>query len=103
MEITTALTRVAAAGALLRELEVRLGSELAVRVVAAPPDGGRGAVSLAGQLVRAQLPPGLQPGQKLAVQVARAEEGQVVLKVLHEPAPERGEVARAAGALAVSG
>jgi hypothetical protein len=105
MEITTQAIRQLAAGALLRELELRVGSEVAVRVVAAPPQGGQGAISLAGQLLRAQLPPGLQANQKLAVQVARGEGNEVVLKVLHEPqaAEQRGEVARAAGALAVSG
>jgi hypothetical protein len=106
MEIANAAIRQLAAGALLRELELRVGSEVAVRVVAAPPQGGQGAISLAGQLIRAQLPPGLAANQKLAVQVARGEGNEVVLKVLHEaqPAPEqRGEVARTAGALAVSG
>ena len=56
MEIA-ALVRQVAAGALLRELDLRAGSELAVRVAAAPPEGGRGLVSLAGTLLRAQLPP----------------------------------------------
>jgi hypothetical protein len=105
MELTTQAIRQLAAGALLRELELRVGSEVAVRVVAAPPQGGQGAISLAGQLLRAQLPPGLAPNQKLAVQVARGEGNEVVLKVLHEPAAAepRGDVARTAGALAVSG
>jgi hypothetical protein len=106
MELTTQAIRQLAAGALLRELELRVGSEVAVRVVAAPPQGGQGAISLAGQLLRAQLPPGLAPDQKLAVQVARGEGNEVVLKVLHEPqqgSEQRGEVARTAGALAVSG
>jgi hypothetical protein len=104
MEITT-VVRQAAAGALLRELALRAGSELAVRVAAAPPEGGRGVVSLAGLLLRAQLPPGLAEGQKLAVRVVKAEQGELVLKVLADgpAAPERAEVARAAGALAVSG
>jgi hypothetical protein len=106
MEITT-LVRQVAAGALLRELQLRAGSELAVRVVSAPQAGGRGEISLAGLVLRAQLPPGLAAGQKLAVQVARADQGELVLKVLHDGAPgqshERGEVARAAGALAVAG
>jgi hypothetical protein len=105
MEIATQAIRQLAAGALLRELELRVGSEVAVRVVAAPPQGGQGAISLAGQLLRAQLPPGLAADQKLAVQVARGEGNEVVLKVLHEPAAaeQRGDVARTAGALAVSG
>src|SRR3954468_23371730 len=103
METPPAPARQLTAGALLRELELRLGSEVAVRVVAAPPAGGRGTVSLAGALLKAQLPPGLVPGQKLGAAVARAEQGQLVLKVLHEQAPDRGEVARAAGALVVSG
>ena len=106
MELTTQAIRQLAAGALLRELELRVGSEVAVRVVAAPPQGGQGAISLAGQLLRAQLPPGLQANQKLAVQVARGEGNEVVLKVLHDPqasSEQRGDVARTAGALAVSG
>jgi hypothetical protein len=103
MEVTTQAIRQLAAGALLRELELRVGSEVAVRVVAAPPQGGQGAISLAGQLLRAQLPPGLAANQKLAVQVARGEGNEVVLKVLHDPQAERGDVARTAGALAVSG
>src|SRR4051794_1864371 len=103
MEITTAAVRQLTAGALLRELELRLGSEVAVRVVAAPPGGGRGTISLAGALLKAQLPPGLAPGQTLGAEVARAEQGQLVLKVLHEPAPDRGDVARTAGARAGSG
>src|SRR3954469_25888470 len=98
MEITAAV-RALTAGTLLRELSLRVGSEVAVRVAAAPPEGGRGTIALAGTLVRAQLPPGLAEGQRLAVRVTRAEGGDVVLKVLHagQPPAERGDVARAAG------
>src|SRR3954463_6039040 len=106
MEITTLAVRQIAAGALLRELTLRAGADIAVRVVAAPPEGGRGTISLAGQLLDARLPAGLVAGQKLSLRlVGSSEEGEVVLKVTHEAAPEatRADTARAAGALAVSG
>jgi hypothetical protein len=108
MEITNVARQVAAAAAaeLVEALEVAPGEELAVRVHAAPADGGRGVLSLAGRLIAAQLPAGLQEGQRLTVRVLESRPDEVVLRVLaHEQAdaPAAGQLARAAGALAATG
>lgn len=91
-------------GAPAAELVLRAGADLVVRVHEAPPDGGRGIVSLAGQLLQARLPPNLAPGQTLAVRIVEASEEQVVLRVRDDGQPRAaGHAAHAAGALAVAG
>jgi hypothetical protein len=108
MEIA-ALTRNAAAGALLEALELAPGMELAVRVHEAPasPGGGRGVISLAGMLVPARLPEGVAPGQRLLVRVVAGTHDEVTLRIQQDEeaaaAPGPGALARAAGALATSG
>jgi len=109
MEIA-ALTRNAAAGALLDALELAPGAELAVRVHEAPasPGGGRGVISLAGMLLPARLPEGVAPGQRLAVRVVAAGRDEVTLRIVQDEAASGaasgpGALARAAGALATSG
>ncbi len=97
------------AGVLLKavagaEIGLRAGAEMVVRVVQAPPDGGKGLVSLAGQLLEARLPASLAPGQTLPVKVVEASADQVVLRVRDDvAAPPPEHTAHAAGALAVSG
>lgn len=92
---------------------LRAGAELVARLIEAPPGGGRGTISLAGLLVEAELPPGLEAGQRLRMTVSRVDRSQVVLKLLAEPqSPARGAestgrdthaAARLAGELAVRG
>ena len=108
MEIA-ALTRNAAAGALLEALELAPGTELAVRVHEAPaaPGGGRGVISLAGLLLSARLPEGVSPGQRLLVRVVGGTHDEVTLRIQQDEAAvaasSPGALARAAGALATSG
>jgi hypothetical protein len=105
MEITT-LARQAAAGILLEALELKPGSELAVRVHSAPQGGGRGVISLAGLLLPADLPAGVAAGERLAVRLVAAGSEQLTLRLLTNAgpaAPGAGVRARAAGALATTG
>jgi hypothetical protein len=107
MEVTT-LARQMAAGVLLEELALRPGADLVVRVHAAPANGGRGAISLAGILLSAQLPAGLAPGQRLPVRVVRSHGDEVLLQLRTEAgavagAGSTGRVADAAGRLALTG
>jgi hypothetical protein len=107
MEVTT-LARQMTAGVLLEELALRPGADLVVRVHAAPPNGGRGAISLAGILLSAQLPAGLAPGQRLPVRVVRSGGDEVLLQLRMEAgepaaAGAAGRVAQVAGALALAG
>jgi flagellar hook-length control protein FliK len=97
-----ALIAKAAAAALAAELELRVGDELVARVAALPGPDGRGLLSLAGTLHSARLPTGLREGQKLRLQVAGAEEGALVLRLLGEEASSASPT-RVAGALAVRG
>jgi hypothetical protein len=106
MEVTT-LARQMAAGVLLEELALRPGADLAVRVHAALPNGGRGVISLAGILLSAQLPAGLAPGQRLAVRVVRSHGDEVLLQLRSEAAGAgsgaAGRPAQVAGMLALAG
>jgi hypothetical protein len=52
------------------------------RLVAAPAGGGRGLISLAGHLLEAQLPSGLEPGRTLPLQVVRTDPAQVVVRIV---------------------
>jgi hypothetical protein len=97
-----ALIAKAAVAALAAELQLRVGDELVARVAALPGPDGRGLLSLAGVLHAARLPQGLREGQKLRLQVAGAEEGALVLRLLGEESGS-ASVPRVAGALAVRG
>src|SRR4051812_14705490 len=106
MEVTTLARQMA--GVLLDELALRPGTDLVARVQAAPANGGRGVISLAGLLLSAQLPAGLSAGQRLPVRVVRAGGDEVLLKLRPEGAPgpdsaAPGRVAQAGGALALAG
>ncbi|HET6175192.1 MAG TPA: flagellar hook-length control protein FliK [Gaiellales bacterium] len=111
MDVTT-LARQVAAGVLLEELALRPGTDLVVRVQAAPPNGGRGMISLAGVLLSAQLPAGLAPGQRLPVRVVRSGGDEVLLRLKTEAdaaplvaplAAPAARVAQVAGTLALAG
>ncbi len=107
MEVTT-LARQVAAGALLEELALRPGADIVVRVDAAPQNGGRGVISLAGILLSVQLPAGLAPGQRLPVRVVRSHGDEVLLQIRNgagaaAEAGSAGRMAQAAGALALAG
>ena len=106
MEVTTLARQMA--GVLLDELALRPGTDLVARVAAAPANGGRGVISLAGVLLSAQLPAGLAAGQRLPVRVVRAGGDEVLLKLRPEGAPAEAAatsrpLAQAAGTLAVTG
>jgi hypothetical protein len=104
----TALARQMTAGVLLKELALRPGADLVVRVQSAPANGGRGVISLAGILLTVQLPAGLEAGQRLPVRVLGAEGKDVLMQIRaaagpSAEAPAPGQVAHAAGALALAG
>ena len=107
--VTAQAAKAELAGVLLKavagaDIGLRAGAEVVVRIVQAPPDGGKGLVSLAGQLLEARLPPSLAPGQTLPLKVVEANPDQVVLRVRDDaPAPPDEHTAHATGALAVSG
>lgn len=86
-------------------LLLRLGAEVVARVVSSPANGGRGLLALAGALVRAELPAGLQAGMRLPLVVDGADAGRVVLKVRREAAAaeEEGAALQLASALALRG
>jgi hypothetical protein len=103
-QIATVLLKALAAAADAPELPLRVGSEVVVRVVQAPQDGGRGLVSLAGRLLEARLPAGVAAGSTLPVKVVDASPEQIVLRVRDDAQPrEPDHLGHAAGALAVSG
>jgi hypothetical protein len=87
------------------QVVLRQGADVVARVVEAPPNGGRGVLSLAGALLAARLPAGLAIGQTLALTVAGAERGEILLRL---KAAAEGDAAgpsraRLAGALAATG
>src|SRR3954469_22773725 len=65
-----------------RPLALPLGKELVARLLAAPEGGGRGLISLAGIVLEAWLPPGLEPGRALRFPVTRADAEEVVVKIV---------------------
>jgi hypothetical protein len=100
------------------ETLLRVGSVVAATVrQPPPPQGGPGLLSLAGQLLPAKLPPGLEAGQQIRLRVQDVAVERVVLQVVDEAAeaetaesgqgaatdPSRGPTPHAAGALAVAG
>jgi hypothetical protein len=69
------------------ELRVAPGRALMARVVNVYP-GGRGALSIAGALIDAKLPPGVQAGQDLRLVVRHVSPEQVVLGLTGEAGTE---------------
>jgi hypothetical protein len=104
MQIATVAVRQLAAGALLEELALRPGAEIVGRAVEVRADG-RGTISIAGALLAARLPKGVAPGDTLPLRVVGAVDGELLLRVRtsNEEASAPGDLARAAGALAVRG
>jgi len=83
----------------------RVGADVVLTVREAPPEGGRGVVSLAGLILQVRLPAGLLAGQTLAARVVEATPEQLVFR-LHAGETEAAlptSQAHAAGALAVAG
>ena len=88
-----------------RPLALSLGKELVARILMAPEGGGHGLISLAGIVLEARLPPGLDAGRTLRLQVTRADAEEVVVKIVAD-APEHLDPAaagRVAGELALRG
>jgi hypothetical protein len=107
IQIASAAARQIAAGALLEELALRPGSDIVARVVQAPT-GGHGLISLAGVLLSAKLPAGVEDGQRLQLRVVGAKDNDVLLQLRQEapsdqPSRPGAGLAHAAGALAVRG
>jgi hypothetical protein len=99
----------AVAGALAdgaRTLALEPGVELVARVVDAPAGGGKGTISLAGALLQARLPAGVERGQTLNLTVVRLDQTQLLVRIRRaetaDPAADPS-LAQAAGRLAVSG
>src|SRR5581483_11640704 len=65
------------------ELRVAPGRALMARVVSVNPDG-RGSLSIAGALIDATLPPGVESGQDLRLLVRHVSPEQVVLGLSQE-------------------
>jgi hypothetical protein len=103
------VTLKAVAGALgdaARTLALEPGAELVARVVAAPAGGGRGTISLAGALLQARLPAGVEAGQTLKLTVVRLDQTQLLVRIQHQSPAEQmatSALGQAAGQLAVSG
>jgi hypothetical protein len=101
LKLVAAETRAAA------PLRLEVGSQLVARLVSAPAGGGRGLISLAGHLLEAKLPPGLEPGATLPLRVERAGPEQVVVRIVPDPGSGHDHAAaaaqRLAGQLAVRG
>jgi hypothetical protein len=83
---------VSLAGPVAAAIKLRLGAEVAARVVEAPGPDGRGLLSLAGVVVRAKLPPGLHAGERLRLHVAGRDGDQLVLRRVPEERPTAGGV-----------
>jgi hypothetical protein len=88
-----------------RPLALALGKQLVARILAAPEGGGRGLISLAGIVLEARLPAGLEAGRALRLQVARADAEEVVVKIVPDASGHADPAAagRMAGELALRG
>ena len=73
-------------------IRLRLGAEVAARVIEAPGPDGRGLLSLAGAVVRAKLPHGLHAGDRLQLHVAGRDGDQIVLRRVAEEHPSAAGV-----------
>src|SRR5947207_6280007 len=99
----------AVAGALgdgARTLALEPGAELVARVVDAPAGAGSGIISLAGALLKARLPAGVERGQTLNLTVVRIDQTQLLVRIRRaepaDPAAAAAALAQAAGSMAVS-
>jgi Flagellar hook-length control protein FliK len=95
-----------ALGHAARTLALEPGAELVARVVAAPAGGGRGTISLAGTLLQARLPAGVEAGQTLKLTVVRLDQTQLLVRIQRRSPAEQttaSTLGQAAGQLAVSG
>jgi Flagellar hook-length control protein FliK len=88
-----------------RPLALTLGKELVARILTAPEGGGRGLISLAGIVLEARVPAGLEAGRALRLQVTRAEPEEVVVKIVADASGHLDPAAagRVAGELALRG
>jgi hypothetical protein len=73
-------------------INLRVGAEVAARVVELAGPDGRGLISLAGAVLRARLPAGLHAGDRLRLQVVGREGDQVVLRRIAEERPAPASV-----------
>ena len=88
-----------------RPLALTLGKELVARILMTPEGGGHGLISLAGIVLEARLPAGLDAGRTLRLQVTRADAEEVVVKIVADPSEHLDPTAagRVAGELALRG
>jgi hypothetical protein len=86
-------------------LRLEVGSQLVARLISTPVGVGRGLISLAGHLLEASLPPGLEPGATLPLRVERADAEQVLVRIVQDSGSghDRAATQRLAGELAVRG
>jgi hypothetical protein len=86
-----------------RPLTLALGKELVARILSVPEAGGRGLISLAGVVLEARLPAGLEAGRALRLQVTRAGAEEVVVKIVSDQSGHLDPAAagRVAGELAL--
>ena len=72
----------------------------------APAGGGKGTISLAGALLQARLPAGVERGQTLTLTVVRLDQTQLLVRIRRAESADPADAAsltQAAGRLAVSG
>jgi len=88
-----------------RPLALALGREVAARILMTPEGGGHGLISLAGIVLEARLPPGLDAGRTLRLQVTRTDAEEVVFKIVADGSEHLDPAAagRVAGELALRG
>jgi len=88
-----------------RPVALAAGKEVVARILAAPEGGGRGLISLAGMLLEARLPAGLEAGRAVRLQVTRADVEEVVVKIVPGASGQLdpGAPGRVAGELALRG
>jgi hypothetical protein len=82
-------------------LRLDRGGALVARVVAAPAAGGHGLLSLAGHLLEARLPPGLEPGRTLPLRVEHVDADRLVLRIRPRADDDGQATQRLAGELAL--
>src|SRR6476646_1039257 len=84
-------------------IRLRVGAEVAARVIEVAGPDGRGLLSLAGAVIRARLPLGLHAGDKLRLRVAGQDGDQLVLRRVAEERTPTGLPASVMAELAESG